>query len=296
MNRKRGEGREGDLTTMPQSCVDDLIDDAFLMPDLEPSSHRLGVEYPSRTVQSLRAELDEMKRRDEALQDAIEAFRAELRLAGSLQRDLLRKPHPRIRGARLEAVSRPVAEVSGDVLDVLRVDDENVALVLADATGHGFAAGLLGSFVQHVLSGRRVEGGPSDRLRPGAMLALLNKELLGASLHECHFVTAIYAVFNERTRTLQWARAGAPYPLLQRFGQTPAPLVSEGILLGVRAEATFPTKRITLSGGDTVVFHTDGVDSARLAAAMMEADLEAAWAAADHPDDVSVLALHLPTE
>jgi len=101
---------------------------------------------------------------------------------------------------------------------------------------------------------------------------------------------------TDRDVVVEWRCAGAPYPLLQRYGRTPTPIVSEGILLGVRAEATFPTKRIALSPGDTVVFHTDGVDSARLAASMTAADLEAAWADADHPDDVSVLALHLPTE
>ncbi|MGB2988180.1 MAG: PP2C family protein-serine/threonine phosphatase, partial [Phycisphaerae bacterium] len=69
------------------------------------------------------------------------------------------------------------------------------------------------------------------------------------------------AIYNERTRVIRWARAGAPYPILARPGESPRHLFTEGPLLGVLPAAQFEVDELQLEPGDTLLFHTDGLDA-----------------------------------
>jgi len=136
-----------------------------------------------------------------------------------------------------------------------------VAIAVADATGHGLPAGLLSTFVQQSLRGKDVTGNGYRLLEPDEVLTRANASILEARLQECQFVTALYARYDERTRTIRWARGGAPYPILVRNGQRPRQLVSNGPLLGALPRARFEVAEFQLEPGDTLLFHTDGLEA-----------------------------------
>jgi hypothetical protein len=123
------------------------------------------------------------------------------------------------------------------------------------------AAGLLATYVKRSLDSTGLTQNEDGTPPPNEILAGLNKHILDIQLEECQFITAAYVVYNERTRLMRWARAGAPYPILVRPGEQPRELVSSGPLLGVLPEARFEVAQRQLSPGDTVVFHTDGLDA-----------------------------------
>jgi serine phosphatase RsbU (regulator of sigma subunit) len=113
----------------------------------------------------------------------------------------------------------------------------------------------------------RAQGGPvasapdSDRLDPSEALTRLNHALLNYSLNDCEFVTAVYAEYNESTRTLRWSRAGAPPPILLCLGAKARRLESPGMPLGVNADVAFTSTEVPLGPGDRVVLHTDGLET-----------------------------------
>ncbi len=183
----------------------------------------------------------------------------QLRLAGALQRSLQRPP-PALRDAEVRAFYSPADIVSGDSYDVVRLDESHVAMAVADATGHELAAGLLSTFVKRSLQGRRPWAGGARMLEPDEVLTHANRDILETQLEECQFVTAIYAIYNEQTNVIRWARAGAPYPILVPHNRPPRPLISEGPLLGVLHDARFEVAERKLEPGDTLVFHTDGLE------------------------------------
>jgi len=210
----------------------------------------------SATYEKLRRELEDLKRRDEVLIESLRRFESDLRLAGLIQRDLFRSNPPRVSGATIHTLSRPVEAVSGDILHVARIDEDHVAIAVADATGHGIAGGMLSVFVQRALHGLSA----AEAFSPEGVLTRLNREILATQLGECHFVTAVYAVYNERTRQIRWARAGAPYPILVRAAGRPRPVVSEGPLLGVSPNAVFQAVTTQLGRDDALLFHSDGLE------------------------------------
>ena len=82
------------------------------------------------------------------------------------------------------------------------------------------------------------------------------------ALSENPFITIAYVLYNHRERTVQFARAGHPYPLHvpgegePRYWQVP------GSLLGV-FDTTFPTQAHRLRLGDKLLLYSDGVDDAQ---------------------------------
>ena len=212
-------------------------------------------------LEQLRTEVRELREREQAHSASAGHFGEQLRLASQIQRDLLPDPLPRVGGARLHTIYRPADHVSGDIYDVLRLDESHVGLSIADATGHGMPAALLTMFIKRSMRGKETYSGAYRLLPESEVLEVLNQELLEADLSQCHFVTALYATYDEETRELCWARGGAPYPILVRPGLGPQQLHSDGMLLGVAAEPEFERARLTLEPGDVVVFHTDGLDA-----------------------------------
>ena len=75
--------------------------------------------------------------------------------------------------------------------------------------------------------------------------------------------TAFAAIFDTRSRTLCYANAGHPYPLLRRHDGTIQELEAEGLPLGLRTAGT-PASPITerLHDAALLTFYTDGLTEA----------------------------------
>src|ERR1041384_6645421 len=72
----------------------------------------------------------------------------ELEEAREIQKRLLPKTIPQMRGGEISAAWRPARVVSGDYFDALRLDNNKIALCIADVSGKGMPAAILMSNVQ----------------------------------------------------------------------------------------------------------------------------------------------------
>ena len=72
----------------------------------------------------------------------------ELDLAREVQASLFPAEIPALRGIRVAARNQPARIVSGDLYDVIGIDDDRMVVVCADVSGKGFAAALLAAQVQ----------------------------------------------------------------------------------------------------------------------------------------------------
>lgn len=208
----------------------------------------------------MRREIEIMRRREEIREAELARLTAEMEEAGRLQHQLLTGPLPEIRSGELLAFTLPAGRVSGDFHIARRTGAARVALIVCDATGHGLAAGLLSAAV---MGSMPAEAGAEDSVPadPAEELTRLNRHLLSFALEDCEFVTAIYAEYNEAGRTFRWSRAGSPPPILLCRGEKARRLDSPGMPLGVEEEASFSCAEVQLKPGDTVVLHTDGLES-----------------------------------
>ncbi|WP_045555667.1 PP2C family protein-serine/threonine phosphatase [Streptomyces sp. FxanaA7] len=144
------------------------------------------------------------------------------------------------------------ALIGGDWYDALELPGGESLLSVGDLTGHGVTVTSGMAMLIGALRGMAMSG--TD---PGRLMACLN-QLLDATVQPA-LGSAVCCRYRPTTRTLVWAQAGHPAPLLFRGGTgrvLPAP---DGVLLGATSGAVYGQAEVTLEQGDLLLLHTDGL-------------------------------------
>jgi serine phosphatase RsbU (regulator of sigma subunit) len=189
----------------------------------------------------------------------------QMKLARIIQHSLIPQAVPRVRDLEIHAVYMPLLEIGGDLYDFIHFKEPNLfGIFIADVTGHGVPAALVTSMVKTLsnMSGK-------DKLAPSDFLRFLNEKII--DMGSLEFISAFYAIYDSKTRTLRYARAGHCLPYLIRKGEV-AELGARGALLGVDRYQLFQEKEIPLMTGDKVFFFTDGLIEAENSAGIQFAD------------------------
>jgi len=213
-------------------------------------------------VQRMEQELRAMEGLGARLKQHFKEIEQEMQLAGRLQRDFLPRCDVTIGPARFASLFRPASWVSGDIFDIVRIDESNTGVYIADAVGHGMAAGLLTMFIKRAIAHRGQNPSGACTLDPGEILAGLNDALAEQALPNCQFVTACYGILDHRTLEFVCARGGHPAPMHLRADGSVGEMESDGGLLGLFRGERFDVCRVQLARGDKVLLYTDGFELA----------------------------------
>jgi serine phosphatase RsbU (regulator of sigma subunit) len=215
-----------------------------------------------RDVSELRRSQRVVSETRDSLQRHRQRAQTEHRLAVELQeavlppwRGSLRLPHQGPQTLDLAARYLPSstsALIGGNWYDALELADGETLLSVGDLTGHGVAvasgmATLLGA----------VRGMAMAGTQPGRLLGWLN-QLLDATVQPV-LGSAVCCRYRPETRTLVWAQAGHPAPLLFRNGTGRRLNTPDGVLLGATSGAAYEQAEEALEVGDLLLLHTDGL-------------------------------------
>ncbi len=212
-------------------------------------------------LQAMTQEITDLRSREETSRRRIAQFDEQIEAAAAIQRDLLPVRMPDIRGLDVHTLFRPMEALSGDWYDVFRIDETHVGFALADAVGHGIPGGILSTFLSRSFRNVQLTSNARHSPSPDQVLGNINQYLLDADFGDSSFVSALFACYHEPTRTLTWARGGAPYPILIPRSGASVQIKSNGPLIGAIDKPKFDVARLTLQPGDIVVFHTDGLEA-----------------------------------
>ncbi|MCB1325437.1 MAG: ammonium transporter [Spirochaetales bacterium] len=188
----------------------------------------------------------------DSLESASKQMGRELNMARQIQRQLLRFNVPAPERARIQSRYIALSEVGGDLLDYCMDPEGRFGMLIADASGHGVPAALVGSMAKIAMEGSR-----SEMQNPVAVLRSLNQALTGR-IHN-HFLTACYALFDPGKLTLRYSIAGHPPPILIRSDGTPSSLEGSGPMLGILDQPRLSEWGLQLEPGDRVLLLTDGI-------------------------------------
>jgi sigma-B regulation protein RsbU (phosphoserine phosphatase) len=219
------------------------------------------IEDLQEKISQLSFELNLLRRRDAHVNGMMSKLDEEQRLAARLQQDFLPKRLPQLGQVHFQTLFRPASYVSGDLYDVMRLDESHVGFYVADAVGHGMPAALLTMFMKNALVTKDIANGAYRVLDPSETMSRLNNSLCEQNLSNATFATAVYGTLNTDTLMLSVARGGHPQPLLLRDGKM-SELDAEGALLGIFPDETFSTCHVQLQRGDRVLVYTDGIEVA----------------------------------
>lgn len=179
--------------------------------------------------------------------------RDELEVARELQRELLPSVPPAVDGFSFAFSYRTANTIGGDYYDFLPVGSRKVAIVIADASGHGIAAGLLMAIANATLK-LAIDLDPA----PTAVADLMNRVLYRTGGPRA-FMTMFYAVLDPLSGELEYVSVGHPYPLLRRASGGLDELGVGCLPLGIRSSIAPRQEATTITTGDLLVMYSDGV-------------------------------------
>ena len=189
-----------------------------------------------------------------------ERIGAELTMANAIQRSQLPRlfpPFPNRHEFNLFAAMKPAKEVGGDFYDFFMVDNDHVALVMADVSGKGVPAALF-MRVTRMLIKSRIQSGES----PAEALTNVNRQLCESN-ELGFFVTAWLAVLEISTGKGVAVNAGHEHPVLRRSGEKyELILYRHSLALAALDGVQFKQHEFQLFPGDSIFVYTDGVTEA----------------------------------
>ncbi len=225
-------------------------------------AHLRALLHRQREVDQLHREIAMARRSQGGLRGEISRIHEELQLAAIAQREFLPSTLPVLHGVTLAALWRPANYVSGDIYDVIQLDQDRLGLFLADAVGHGVPAALMTIVICQSLVTRELEGSSWRILPPAEVLARLNTKLMRGDNQPTRFATAVYAVLDCRSRLLTLAGAGHPPPLLLGGDGQCRAIQTAGGLLGVFQDERYDQIEVPLTVGDRLLIYSDGFEQA----------------------------------
>ncbi|MBQ6345388.1 MAG: SpoIIE family protein phosphatase [Methanobrevibacter sp.] len=180
---------------------------------------------------------------------------AELSIAEKIQKSNLPTGSIEKENYSIFGFSQPAKEVGGDFYDYYELDDDNVAIVIGDASGKGIPAAILSTVAQSII--KQLLKSEKD---PSKVLYLLNNQICENN-SELMFVTLWLGIYNNKTNNLTFSNAGHEAPLIMEDGKFKPLKVSPGIVLGVMEDFEFVKEETEMSKG--IIVYTDGITDAK---------------------------------
>jgi sigma-B regulation protein RsbU (phosphoserine phosphatase) len=183
-------------------------------------------------------------------------IQAQLDIARQVQLELLPAHDPHVEGFDISAYVFPTEEVSGDYYDWVRISEDQIGIVVADAVGKGIPAALLMAFLRASL-----RSGIQTGFAPHIALANVSK-LLRESIEDNQFITGVYGILDATNGTFVFANAGHN-PLLRIKASREYQYIPYGDMpLGMFDDLHYHQHFVRFEPGDVMVIYTDGITEA----------------------------------
>jgi serine phosphatase RsbU (regulator of sigma subunit) len=183
-----------------------------------------------------------------------ERVKRELEIAQSIQMGLLPGQPPSVPGVDLSGRCVSATNVGGDYYDSFVRADGTLGLVVADVSGHSVGAALMMAVARSVIRSET-----KQNASPAEVLRLVNETLFEDLDRAELFISAFYALYDPKTRSVRFANGGHCTPIVKSGRDACSHIDADGMLIGVLPSVEFDQGRIPLHPGDAMVLYTDGV-------------------------------------
>lgn len=188
-----------------------------------------------------------------------ERIGAELNVATQIQASMMPGIYPDFADQpafEIAALMQPAKEVGGDFYDFFFVDENHLAIVMADVSGKGVPAALFMVIGKTLIK---------DHTQPGRNLGEVFGEvnnILCESNSENLFITAFVGVLDITTGEFPYVNAGHELPFICHEGSFEAHRIEPGFVLAGLEDMRYQAGCFMLAEGDKLFQYTDGVTEA----------------------------------
>lgn len=213
----------------------------------------------SREIRSMQIRIVENTENLKTLTSEKERIKTELNMATRIQNSMLPHifpPFPEREEFDLYAAMRPAREVGGDFYDFFMIDEDHLAVVMADVSGKGVPGALFMMVSKVILKNNAMLGRPV-----GEILARTN-DLICANNQMEMFVTVWMGILEISTGTIRAANAGHEYPAVMQDGCFRLCRDRHSFVIGGLTDVSYREYELQLEKGDKLFLYTDGVTEA----------------------------------
>jgi sigma-B regulation protein RsbU (phosphoserine phosphatase) len=208
-------------------------------------------------------ELDDVLLEKDSLAQENKMLQQELALARNVQQSLLPKSCPCDFGIAVSGKYLPALDIGGDFYDCIAMQNDKLAVLIADVTGHGVQAALLTALLKSSFATFK-----NTSASPAEILTTMN-EFLYRILPINLFVAGMVVIIDMRSGECALSNAGVPHPFVIRKQGQIERIPANGLLLGIIDIRLYsPGEQFTLklAKGDCLIIYTDGLSEAENAA------------------------------
>ena len=213
----------------------------------------------SREIQAMQTRIVENTESLRKMTAEKERIKTQLNLATQIQQGMLPNvfpPFPDRAEFELYASMTPAMDVGGDFYDFFLIDDDHLALVMADVSGKGIPGALFMMVSMTILKNNAMAG-----QSVGEILAMTNNLICANNKMEM-FVTVWMGILEISTGKITAANAGHEYPALMKNGVFQLFKDKHGFVIGGMEGVRYREYEFQLEKGDKLFLYTDGVPEA----------------------------------
>lgn len=179
----------------------------------------------------------------------------EIKVASEIQKNLLPKEIPSIKGYDIYAINNPAREVGGDYYDFIKISETKTAIALGDVSGKGLPASMLMANLQATLRGQLLFCNCAKDCIGRA------NNLLYKSTDTTKFVTLFFGILDAEKNILTYCNAGHNEPIFLQ-NKKENKLDKGGMILSIMEDIDYEEEEINFEIGSTLIVFTDGITEA----------------------------------
>lgn len=210
----------------------------------------------ARSYKEMASELEDYEKNLTSITAEKQKVKTELSIATAIQRGALPKLIESDR-FNLYAKMRPALEVGGDFYDFFYVDENHLAVVIADVSGKGVPAALFMMVSKIILKHNLM-----NKLSPAETLIKTNNEICANNVMDM-FVSCLCGILDLQTGKFTFSNAGHEKPAIMRNGKDFAlEPIKNGFILGGMPDIKYQDFELQMNPGDIIFTYTDGIPEA----------------------------------
>lgn len=213
-------------------------------------------------------DITEQKKTEDQLMMHYEKLKSDVEFAKHIQNRTLPLDGKYWGTFEINSVYHPSEELSGDIFDIININNNEYLLYIADVSGHGVTSSLLTIFLRQVVRGRTGNGASniyeSNKINLKEILDLIQKNYDELRADQEQYLTILLFLYDRDKKEAAFLNAGHNcMPILIKNTGEIREIEVSGLPISSLADK-LPREIATVSveTGDRIILYTDGIKEA----------------------------------
>jgi len=225
--------------------------------DLEIEDYIIKTSSPKVVIAKVSAILKSLEKERVKVVDEVQ------KAADSMGTKTVPDEFPVLDGLQIKHWHMPFKNVpGGDFIDYIKMDDDNLAIILGDVMGKRWGAWYFAvAYAGYVRSAARFVLESTNENSPSHILQKVNESVFKDERISEVFITLSVIIIDNKNKIAKYSGAG-DLPLIVKSKEVER-IISKGVLLGFSKSGEYEDYELKLTTGDELFLVTDGITEAR---------------------------------